>query len=455
MRLNMTWQMKISSIILLRGSLLLLFLTASAMAATPAPQFIQFSPSATKGALYLPDPKLFPNPHIAMIAIHRDSNFMSHISTREMPKRGFVALGMNPRCDNNESLCEPWENNALDVKQGVEYLRKLPGITKVILLGHSGGGPTMSFYQAVAEAGSSFCQQEKKLMKCSDELNGLPKADGLILWDGHPGNGLGVTRSLNPAIINDADIMNHNALPQIDPSLDPFNPENGYNPNGASTYLDAFKEKYFIAQAARMNRLIDIALERTKQIAAGTYKYPDEDAFIMPAGAGTRLANFDASIDPTSAKPQKLLKNDGSIEDCCVVESVRKVGQTPEISRSYAGTLFQTLKSFLSVNAMRTTHSMTKVEWCSSNNSSPCNLQQVSIPLLVVAMGGHYFIRDSEIIFDMAVSKDKEFIIVEGATHGGTPCKECMPAGEKYDGRYDNAVSNNFDHLAKWINARF
>jgi hypothetical protein len=204
-----------------------------------------------------------------------------------------------------------------------------------------------------------------------------------------------------------------------------------------------------------MNRLIDLALDKMRQIEAGTYKYPDDDAFIVPAGAGTRLANHDASIDHTSSRPQRLLQNDGTIEDCCVVASVRHVGQTPDVSRSYSGTLFQTLRSFLSVNAMRGKHSMTDVDWCSTNNSTPCNLQQVSVPVLIVAMGAHYFIRDSEINYDWAASKDKEYIVIEGATHGGTPCQECMPAGQKYDGRYDNAVKNSYDYVAKWINARF
>lgn len=425
-----------------------------AHAVAPPPQYIQFSPSATKGVLYYPDPDEFPAPHIAVVAIHRDSNFLSHIMTREMPKRGFVALGMNTRCDNNEALCAPWENNALDVKQGVEYLRKLPGITKVVLLGHSGGGPTMSFYQAVAQAGIAFCQQPEKLMKCPDALAGLPAADALILWDAHPGNGIGVMRSLNPSIINDAEIIGQNADPKIDPALDPFNPANGYDPDG-STYPEAFKEKYFIAQAARMNRLIDLANERMNRIAAGNYKYPDDDAFLVAGGAGSRLANHDASIDHSSIRPQKLLKNDGSIEDCCPVESVRKVGQTPDVGKSFEGVVFGTLKSFLSVNAVRATHSMTGIDWCTSNNSTPCNLQKVTVPLLVLAMGGHYFIRDSEIIYDMAVSKDKDFIVIEGAVHGGTPCTACMPAGQKYDGRYDNSVKNNFDYLAKWINERF
>ena len=70
-------------------------------------------------------------------------------------------------------------------------------------------------------------------------------------------------------------------------------------------------------------------------------------------------------------------------------------------------------------------------------------------------MGGHYFIHDGENIYNMAASKDKDFIVIEGAVHGGTPCKACMPEGMQYDGRYDNAIKNNFVYLAKWIKTRF
>jgi hypothetical protein len=430
--------------------------SARVIASPPPPQYIQFSPSATKGALYLPDPAEFQSPHNAVILMHRDSNFLSHIATGELSKRGFVVLAMNPRCDNNEAMCAPWENNALDVKQGIEYVRKLPGITRVVLFGHSGGGPTMSFYQAVAEAGAAFCQQPQKLMKCSDKLAGLPKADGLILWDSHPGNGVNAVRSINPSVTNDADIINKSANPKIDTSLDPFSPKNGYNPDGESHYSNAFKEKYFKAQSARMNRLIDIALGKMKQIEAGSYRYPDDDAFIVPMGDASRLFSMDLSVESNTDKPAKLLKNDGSIVDCCVVRSVRVAGQDPAASKEFwGGTMFLTLKSFLSVRAMRSTNSITGIDWCSSNNSAPCGLQKVSVPLLIVAMGGHYFVHDSETIFNMAASKDKDFIVVEGAVHGGTPCTACMPAGQKYDGRYDNAVNNNFDYVTKWVNQRF
>src|SRR3954466_9223580 len=175
--------------------------SASAFAAAPAPVYVQFS-GAAKGALYRPDPAKYPTPHVGVVVMHRNSNYLSHISTRELPARGFVVLGMNPRCDNNEAACAPWENNALDVKQGVAYLRSQQGITKVVLLGHSGGGPTMTFYQAVAEKGVAFCQQSGKLIKCSNSLAGLLPADGVILMDAHPGNGINAVRSISANVTN-------------------------------------------------------------------------------------------------------------------------------------------------------------------------------------------------------------------------------------------------------------
>jgi hypothetical protein len=113
--------------------------------------------------------------------------------------------------------------------------------------------------------------------------------------------------------------------------------------------------------------------------------------------------------------------------------------------------MFLTVKSFLSVRAVRSTDSMDGVDWCSSNNSTPCNLQQMTIPLLVTAMGGHYFIRDAEQYFDMAASSDKDYYVIEGATHGGTECTAC----ETTPKQYANATKNLFDLMQKWMDARF
>src|SRR4051812_16264264 len=185
-------------IITITAAGLAVLLAASAASGQSNPRYIQFNPRPTKGALYTPDSG--PAPTVAFLTIHRTSNFMNMIGTRELARRGFMVLGMNPRSDNNEAIVE-FEDIALDIKQGVEFLRKQPGISKVILIGFSGGGPSTTFYQATAEKGPSYCQGPNKLTECSNALAGLPRADGMLLLDAHPGNSVNTMRSLNPAVL--------------------------------------------------------------------------------------------------------------------------------------------------------------------------------------------------------------------------------------------------------------
>ena len=110
-----------------------------------------------------------------------------------------------------------------------------------------------------------------------------------------------------------------------------------------------------------------------------------------------------------------------------------------------------TVKSFLSANAVRGTDSMDGIDHCSSNNSPPCHLPTITVPTLVTAMGGHYFIRDNEIHYELSGAKDKDFVVVEGAEHGQTPCVAC----ETTPGQYGNSVKNFYDYVGAWINKRF
>ena len=48
---------------------------AAPLAAQSHPEYIQFSPGAVKGALYKPDTG--PAPHVAILLIHRTSNFLA------------------------------------------------------------------------------------------------------------------------------------------------------------------------------------------------------------------------------------------------------------------------------------------------------------------------------------------------------------------------------------------
>jgi pimeloyl-ACP methyl ester carboxylesterase len=404
---------------------------ASMTLAQSNPRYIQFTPGAVKGALYKPDTG--PAPRIGILLMHRTGNFLSHLGATELSKRGFLALAMNPRFDNNEAAVM-WEEIALDVKSGVEFLRKQPGITKVVLFGHSGGGATMSFYQAVAEKGPAYCQGPKKLVECGPNLAGLPRADGIVFMDAHPGNPVNSLRSLNPAVVDDSDPR------QLKPELDPFNPKNGFNPTGPSSYSKEFRQKYYKAQAERMNRLIDTALEKLRRMKEGKGAYPDDDAFIIVRG------------QDSTVKPQNLMKNDGTVVKQ-VITSVRRAGRTaPEQNATfYGGARFLTLRSFLSANAIRATNSLDGIDHCSNNNSVPCAVRNISVPVLITAMGAHTFIRDNEIHYELAASADKEFIVIEGATHGATPCVSC----ETSPGQYSNSVKNFFDYVQKWINTRF
>jgi pimeloyl-ACP methyl ester carboxylesterase len=398
-------------------------LAAAASFSQSHPAFIQFAPSTTKGALYKPD--YGHAPHIGIILTHRTANFLSHIATRELPKRGFLVLAMNPRFENNESLVH-WDEIALDIKSGVEFLRKQPGIRKVILFGHSGGGTSMSYYQAVAEKGVAACQGAEKLVPCSNALAGLPPGDGVVFMDAHPGNSINGLRSINPMI----------------PELDPF---------GRTTYSAEFKQKYFRAQAERMNKLIDSALDKVKRMKDGSYPYADDDIFVIEQGQGSRLISFDSSLRDHTAQPRKLLRNDGTVSTQIIESAMHYDGKPAPRPKSFTATArVLTVRSFLSTNAIRATNSQDGIDYCSTNNSVPCAVKSITVPVLFAAMGAYTFIRDNEIHYELAASKDKDYIVVEGATHGATPCKEC----EKTPGQYSNSVKNFFDYVARWIATR-
>jgi hypothetical protein len=378
--------------------------------------------------------------HVGIILTHRTANVLG--ACGGWASSGFMAFCLNFPWVNNEAAVI-WEETARHVGSAVNFLKKQPGITKVVLVGPSGGGPSMTYYQAVAENGPSYCQGPNKLIQCSNNLAGLIPADGIILNDAHPGNTINALRSINGAVVSEHHPDALNAR------LDPFNPKNGYNPNGCSTYSKDFQNRYFKAQAHRMNGLIDEALQKLRQIEASDDP-TDNAPFIIARGDNARLLELDPSIHHSTVNPQKLLKNDGSIVTQ-IVESVRicQPGDAEDNASFNDGTRFVTVRSFLSANAIRATDSMDGIDACSSNNSTVCAVQRIRVPILIVASGGHYFIRDGEIHYELSASADKDFIVTEGAAHTGPPCTPC----EKFPGQYANSAVNQMNYMVNWLNA--
>ncbi len=428
----------------------------AALGLTPAlaqshPEYVPLG--RVSAALYKPDSG--PAPHVAFLVAHRTANNLANIACTELAKRGFMVVCFNTRFINNEAQVR-WEQTPLDVKAAVDFARAQPGITKVVLLGHSGGAPLMGFYEAIAENGAAYCQKSERIVKCDVNYGDLKPADGIVLPDAHPGNPVQALRDLNPSVV-----MKDGKITVI-PELDPFSEANGFNPKGASHYSEGFQARYFAAQSKAMSDRLARVLAAQEQIKKGEYRYPDDDIVLIPgggnpgAGAGGdgHLAHMDTSIPGFmwTVRPEKLLKNDGSI----VTQVVKSVAvPEPEMAKTNrafdTGTKVFTFKSFLSANAMRSTNSLDDMDHCSSNNSTTCAVQSIKIPVMIAAMGGYQFVRDQEILFEKSASADRDFVVVEGALHGYTPCKPC----ETTPGQYSNTVKNLFDYIAAWTNKRF
>src|SRR6516164_2804715 len=221
------------------------------------PPYILGLAHGIKGVLWQPpDPS---NSHVGIVTVHRTSNYLNHPSCSNLSQRGFTVFCMNTRFDDNETLVN-FELLAQDVGVAVNYLKNTLHMQKVILLGHSGGGPTTTYYQAVAVNGPSYCQGPLKLSQCassgSNSVAGLIPADGIVLLDAHPSVAVNLLRGIDPSIKDGQDsetvgIRGKNQPIHRDESLFLYNPDNGFNttPGGLSVYSKDFQKKYTAAEA--------------------------------------------------------------------------------------------------------------------------------------------------------------------------------------------------------------
>jgi len=271
------------------------------------------------------------------------------------------------------------------------------------------------------------------------------KADAIVCTDAHNSNGIGALRKLNASVMNED--LPYTAL---NPPLDPFDEENGYNPDGHSVFSEHFIRKYTDAQSERMKGLINKALKIREDIQEGK-RDPNDDAVIIYRD-DARLSDFSLSVHGSTQNPAQLLKNDGTIEAGDIVQSVR-LPNLGRKERDYTRVITFNVTSFLSANAIRSTNSLDDIDWCSSNNSTICAVREISVPMLIAAAQGHYFLRDGEEIYENAGinvgNYDKEYIVIAGMAHGLYGCADC-PGGP-----YDNAEKNLWDYVTNWVNARF
>ena len=363
---------------------------------------------------------------------------------------------------------------ALDLKAAVNYLKNTLGMKYVILLGHSGGGPTTTNYQAIAVNGPSWCQGANKLSQCAssgtNSVAGLTPADGIVLLDAHPSVGVNLLRGIDPSVptSQDSDIVGlFNSNPPItrNNSLFLYSAANGFNTtsnSALSSYTPTFQAQYTAAESQRMNGWISQAQHAQALIAQGNWRFPDDDSIVVAAaggsiaGGGNEAAIFkpDNQIQGSTIQPEQVLTNSGAVvTENYTTRRLPDGSDYPGILTFDSGSKNLTVTSFLSANAIRSTDALdyNQIDWCSTNDSVPCALQSIKTPILMIGMGAYYFFPDMEKYYlNYSASPDKTFVIADGLVHGLTICTPNCTGGP-----YTNMQTNLWNYVASWIQARF
>jgi acetyl esterase/lipase len=381
---------------------------------------------------------------IALIFSHPNRNTFNEPLGREMSARGYRVLMVNYRGDTDSPEGNP-EEYLPSISLGIGFLRSLPGVQRVVVVGHSGGGHLVSLYDNVAEHGPSACQGAEKIYPCpAAGLENLARADAVILLDSTLG-AFHQMSAVDPAVEGT----------RRNPSLDMFIVANGYDTaSKKASYSAAFARRFYAAQAARNTRIVDDALLRLRAIQAGHSDYSDDEPLVIRGmgvrASGARLYQPDTAFAAHTKKPQLLLKADGTDVEMTVPSVRPPEGQrVGEALRSLElMTQNTTVKRFLAASAIRTgadyaitADDIVGVDWRSSYNSTPANAEGISVPALVLTMSCHYLIVPGEIIFDHLASRDKTYAAVEGATHGFAPCRP----------EYGDTTKRAFDFVDEWL----
>jgi hypothetical protein len=407
---------------------------------------VKLGGNAVDGLLYEP---LTPGRNARVAVLYSNANFGFELPASELANRGYRVLFVPHPPAKPGRVTSPLDGFE-EASRGITYLRSLPGVERVVAEGWGSGAVTMTLYADVAAHGPAACQTKGIIWPCETaQASNLAKPDGLILFDPGLGSGSKVS-NIDPA-------YNGNQRTRAD--LDMFAAANGYDINtGTAKYSAEFRERYFAAQSARNDAVIDQALARVKALDAGKDPGADEP-LLAPGGANVgdvaSLHHPDVSLISHTKRPYTLLKADGS-KPTTILRTVRP-STGPVGADALAKVLARngqparagdTVRDYLANDAIRTTRDfalteddVVGVDWKSSNTGTPAQAEGVSVPALVMTNTCFQFIVASEIVYDHLASKDKTFAGVEGSEHFFTPCEP----------QYGNTTQRLFDYVEQWL----
>jgi pimeloyl-ACP methyl ester carboxylesterase len=432
-------------------------LSIVALAVTPLVAFGQFSPAPEGGpptrttfvrlsnnanAILVEPLTLNEKSRIAVLVTHPEHlNNFNYFIARGLPGYGYRVMALN-----YYGAEQTYYEFLQPIAAAIKALRAVPGVEKVVLAGHSTGGPELSSYQDVAENGPKACQGPERVYKCDGKgLDNLPKADGMILLDANAG-APERTVSIDPSV-------DWRHPKQRNAALDLFDLKNGYNPSThGATYKPEFLSKFFAAQQTRANEIIDAAAARLAKIEKGEGEFLDDEPFVVGGSSlfmnGARPELADTHLLGKTHGRHMLLKADGTRPVQIVPLLMTPAGHHEDSDKLFQTAISGTVRHYLSFQALRLKpdYRMTEdhiygIEWRSTPNSIQGNLQGIRVPTLVMSATCAAHVVFLETAFDLSAAKDKEFVGVEGATHGFTPCRP----------DYGDTFKRAFDYVDNWL----
>ncbi|HEX6032744.1 MAG TPA: hypothetical protein VFY90_15035, partial [Tepidiformaceae bacterium] len=204
------------------------------------------------GVLYRPPDR---EPKTCVYLMHPRGEFTRHYVVPGLTARGYAVFGHNSRYLNNDTDMVH-ERLLFDIAAGMRHLKER-GFERIVLLGNSGGGSLLGFYQSQAgrAPGDRLASTPGgEPVNLKDEV--MPEGDLYIAVAAHLGEGRFMLNVLDPAVVDEDNPV------ATDPGWDMYNPTNGYRPfPEPSTYDRGWLAEYRQRQVERNRRLDTIARE--------------------------------------------------------------------------------------------------------------------------------------------------------------------------------------------------